>query len=606
MRRIFILLALNAVGVVSSADKCSSGVSMMQQKATLSVQEIQAGKTSGALQTPPEEEEEEEEPEIFAPEEDPSLKDEHCGSSLQCEADEFIKFAKERVETFKEEQRALKKMKGEDPALVDIGDASIDSRIVPIHFITTDVNKSECQISGLSNMIDYSSQVKAADSPQAGNVLSAVAPGLAAGGAAYGAIGGVLAIGAPTIAAAAGPVGIIALGAGLSIASTLLPLFGGGPEPVTEDTIRKVAGEMMKANNEKVLDLVEDQVNQVSRCLGLKIERDIQELKQDSRVDEMLTKTRTTEREYGGLKDVSGNDIGAYNSAASQIKNNCLRIDDFTSRMNRNDQSTINMFAKMVPIAKRWYDLCYANAWSWMAAHYKVELAGHTGNLWEVGTILNYGKSVMEYFTQFFVTGVAKIGNVPNKDYILAYAHTARSNSRLFGYLKAHSDYKLAYPSIQRMYLNGGWIWWKQSDEFFCRTCGFTQWNKLGRRKEECTGLSEWDYYQFCSGGGRGRWGRLVEVDTKWCERSCSYKYYATSTNWYGRQVNSASALPQMSEGGGNRAAHWKGDEWGYYSYVCGQSRINMGSWHTQAYGLARCDAQGGVSYPTGFKNSAA
>jgi len=602
MRRILILLALNAVGVVSSAEKCSSGVSMMQQKATLSVQDVQAGQNLDALQTVPEEEKEEEEPETIAPEEDPSLKDEHCGSSLECEADEFIKFASERVKRRKEEERALKKMKGEDPALVDIGDASIDSRIVPIHFITTSVNKSECQISGLSKMIDYSSQVKAADSPQAGNALGAVSTGLAAGGAAYGAIGGVLAIGAPTIAAAAGPVGIIALGAGLSIAATLLPMFGGGPEPVTESTIRDIAGEMMRANNDKVLDLVQDQVNQVSRCLGLRIENDIKELKQDSRVDDMLTKTRTTEREYGGLKDVAGNDIGAYNAAALAIKNNCLRIDDFTSHMNRNDRSTINMFAKMVPIAKRWYDLCYANAWSWMAAHYKVELAGHTGNLWEIGTILSYGKSVMEFFTQFFVTGVAKIGNVPNKDFILAYAHTARSNSRLFGYLKAHSDYKLAYPSIQRMYLNGGWIWWKQSDEFFCRTCGFTQWNKLGRRKEECTGLSEWDYYQFCSGGGRGRWGRLLEVDTKFCERSCSYNYYQTSTNWYGRKVHSASALPQMSEGGGNKAAHWRGDEWGYYSYVCGQSRINMGSWHTQAYGLAQCDARGGVSYPTGFK----
>lgn len=593
MRRILILLALNAVGVVSSAGKCSSGVSMMQQ-----------GQTSGALQTVPEEEEEEE-PETFAPEEDPSLKDKHCGSSLQCEADEFIKFAKERVERFKEEQRALKKMKGEDPALVDIGDASIDSRIVPIHFITTSVNRSECQISGLSKMIDYSSQVKAADSPQAGDALGAVSTGLAAGGAAYGAIGGVLAIGAPSIAVAAGPVGIIALGVGMSIAATLLPMFGGGPEPVTEDTIRKVAGEMMQANNEKVLDLVEDQVNQVSRCLGLKIEHDIQKLKEDSRVDEMLTKTRTTERGYGGLKDVSGNDIGAYNAAAGHIKENCLKIDDFTYRMAKYDQSSINMFAKMVPIAKRWYDLCYANAWSWMAAHYKVELAGHTGNLWEIGTILNYGKSVMDAFTQFFLTGVAKIGNVPNKDFILAYAHTARSNSRLFGNLKAHSDYKLAYPSIQRMYLSGGLIWWKQSDKFFCRTCGFTQWNKLGRRKEECTGLGEWDYYRFCSGGGR-RWGRLVEVDTKGCERSCSYKYYQTSTNWYGRQVHSESALPQMRQGGGNRVAHWRGDEWGYYSYVCGQSRINMGSWHTQAYGLAQCDAQGGVSYPTGFKNSAA
>jgi len=265
----------------------------------------------------------------------------------------------------------------------------------------------------------------------------------------------------------------------------------------------------------------------------------------------------------------------------------------------------------MVPIAKRWYDICNANAWSWMAAHYKVELAGHTGNLWEIGTILNSGKSVMEFFSQFFITGVAKIGNVPNKDYIMAYAHTARSNKRLFEYLKLHSDYKLAYPSIQKMYLNGGWIWWKQSTEFFCRTCGFTQWNKLGRRKEECTGMSEWDYYQFCSGGGRGRrWGRLVEVDTevdtKWCERSCKYNYYQTSTNWYGRKVHSEQALPQMSAGGGNGAAHWRGDEWGYLSYVCAQSRINMGSWHSQAYGLAKCDAQQGVSYPTGFKNGAA
>jgi len=556
--------------------------------------------------------EDEEEYEYVAPEEDPSLADKHCGTAIDCEVYEIFRDAKEIEAKQKARQEELKKMKEKAGALVEIDDiddiydidaSAMSSRIVPVELMTTGVNKSACRIKDLDKMIDDTAQLQAGDSPQAGNAAGAIATGLAVGGSMYGAIGGVLTVGAPTIAAAAGPVGIVALAAGMSIASTLIPMFAGGPEPITEDTIRNVAGEMIKANNEKVLKLVENQVNQVAQCLEYKIEAGLRKVKDDWRFEAMLTKATETTAQYGHLKDITRNDIGAYNSDANNIAIKCNTIVTFTGYLNTNDASALRMLALMVPVAKQWYDVCYANAWSWMAAHYKVAAAGQHHNSWKIGTILNKAKTTMDQFTAYFVAAAHKASNRPNKNFMLAYAHTARSNSRLFNILKGHSDYGLVYPQKGKYYAS----WIENSNQFWCRTCSFSQWNKLGRRKKECTGMDPWDYQQFCRGGRGGRWRMLAEVDNKWCEpQTCTYNYYQTSTNWHGRKVSSASALPQQSAHKDKKAAYWRGDEWGYYSYVCSQWRINMGSWHDQAYGLRHCDAQGGVSYPTGFKNRAA
>merc|ERR1719444_783458 len=66
--------------------------------------------------------------------------------------------------------------------------------------------------------------------------------------------------------------------------------------------------------------------------------------------------------------------------------------------------------------------------------------------------------------------------------------------------------------------------------------------------------------------------GRLLETESEVSgnvssSSRCKYFYYVGS--YYSARRVPESQLPQQAEGGGRRAAQQKGNDWGYYVYVC-------------------------------------
>lgn len=592
LRQPFLLLVLLSVGhVVGNEQQCSAG-----KLSSDSLAQIGHHVRRKYAQASPKLSEGEDEQEDNVPEEEADVAPEdatyeaesECGTREECEVKAIIEDAKMKVPRVAEELATLNITSPALPEYVSTGSPALVER-----------DSVEACTADLSSLLSKP-QEKALEKPEGADYGKYIAAGASATGTIVSAVGGVAAIGL-TMSAAAGPVGLMAMGVGLALVGTLGPLFGGGDPGMSEHQVRELVEKMINQRTDQIVQGVQDEMNRVANCLHLHINQAVFNIKRDL----ARKMVRDTLVEFGNLRNIMSkqhnahHDCGAFNSVCYRVNSLCNQVTTLTAEIN--DYKTVS--AAIVPLVKHFNDICYANSWAWLAGAARMANCG-----WSVQTVFAMTTSMQRNFEAFFkVVPVAQ--HYAYAQTIAAHPILARSSERLMNVLQEHLNYGLIYPEV-----GSHWNWWSRARSFVCRTCGFTDWKYLGRRKYECEGYGGGGGYYGGGGryggggGGRGSYegrryggGRLLETESEVSgnvssSSRCKYFYYVGS--YYSARRVPESQLPQQAEGGGRRAAQWKGNDWGYYSYVCKHTSFQF---YTQIDGLRRCDGMGGISYPTGM-----
>jgi len=382
------------------------------------------------------------------------------------------------------------------------------------------------------------------------DATSGVTAALSTAGTVTSAIGGVLTIGFPTAAAAAGPVGLVAIGAGLAIVSTFTSLLGSSA-PSSEE-IRN----MISANNDELLDAVDLAIGDLAKCVNAGFE------------------ATETKRVYSLFKtDVGHMEAFIETMAAEKVPKFfhitghlavglCLKISSYTDQVEVGDISAEDA-ALVLPMVKAWYDQCRTTIWALLTA---TAMEGSDFSIDHLGveaeqSLFERGSVLMKEFANFYklvLDRVSEDRDNHKKNTINGYWYGALSEETMFRYLKEHSLAGLKYPNV---YATAGPDHvFGRPHKYLCRVCSsYSHWKVIGSREETCV-YGE-DHY-----GGSFYYlsdclAMLEYGDTEHCERSCVTTYFIGS-----QKVDS---LPAHAKSYGSTAAEWRGDEKGYWQYGC-------------------------------------